>query len=179
MDRVKLDLGFLDLDGHFHLVVGLRHRLELPDGVGGEAPPLGPVVQHQPLGRLVIHKVGRSTDSETSVRFDVVTNFPVPGIGEFEVFVKVVQTIEKITQLTAQKRQHVSVSNIKWNLCHEDILTFCSPVLCGKLDKEISHSLEKLIRITAKCSEGFLGKLSQKLLRVNLGSTTSVMQLFM
>ena len=92
---------------------------------------------------------------------------------------KVVQTIEKITQLTAQKRQHVSVSNIKWNLCHEDILTFCSPVLCGKLDKEISHSLEKLIRITAKCSEGFLGKLSQKLLRVNLGSTTSVMQLFM
>ena len=46
MDRVKLDLGFLDLDGRLHLVVGLRHRLELPDGVGGEAPPLGPVVQH-------------------------------------------------------------------------------------------------------------------------------------
>ena len=179
MDRVKLDLGLLDFDGHLHLVVGLRHRLELADGVGGEAPPLGPVVQHEPLGRLVIHKVGRSTDSETSVRFDFLNNFPIPWIGEFEVFVKVVQTIEEITQLTAQKRQHISVSRIKCNLCHENTLTFRSPVLCGKLDKEISHSLEKLIRIAAKCSKGFLGNLSEKLLRVNLGSTTSVMKVYM
>ena len=81
---------------------------------------------------------------------------------------KIVQTIEEITQLTAKKRQYISVPRIKRNLCHKDTLTFCSPVLCGKLDKEISHSLEKLIRITAKCSEGFLGNLSKKLLRVNL-----------
>ena len=42
MDGVKLDLRLLDLYGHLHLVVGLRHSLELPDSVGGESPPLGP-----------------------------------------------------------------------------------------------------------------------------------------
>ena len=64
MDRVELDLGLLDLDGHLHLVVGLRHGLELTDGVGGEAPPLGPVVQHEALGSLVIHEVGWGTNSK-------------------------------------------------------------------------------------------------------------------
>ena len=28
MDRVKLDLGLLDLDGYLHLVVGLCHGLD-------------------------------------------------------------------------------------------------------------------------------------------------------
>ena len=63
MDCVKLYLGLLDLDGYLHLVVGLRHGLELADSVGGEAPSLGPVVQHEALGGLVIHEVGRGTDS--------------------------------------------------------------------------------------------------------------------
>ena len=63
MDGVELDLRLLDLDGHLHLVVGLRHGLELADGVGGEAAPLGSVVQHQPLRSLVINKVGRSSNS--------------------------------------------------------------------------------------------------------------------
>ena len=68
MDRVKLDLRLLDFDLHLHLVVGLRDSLELPDGVGGESSPLGPVVQHEAFGRLIVHKVGRSADPETSVR---------------------------------------------------------------------------------------------------------------
>ena len=67
MDGVELDLRLLDLDGHLHLVVGLRHGLELPDGVSGEASPLGPIVQHEAFGRLIVHKVGRGTDPETSV----------------------------------------------------------------------------------------------------------------
>ena len=66
MDGVELDLRLLDLDGHLHLVVGLGHGLELADGVGGEASPLGPVVQHEAFGRLIVNKVGRSTDPETS-----------------------------------------------------------------------------------------------------------------
>ena len=66
VDRVKLDLRLLDLNLHLHFVVGLRHSLELPDGVSGEASPLGPIVQHEAFGRLIVHKVGRGTDPETS-----------------------------------------------------------------------------------------------------------------
>ena len=62
MHGVKLDLWLLDLDGHLHLVVGVGHGLELADGVGGEAPPLGAVVQHEALGGLVIHEVGGGAD---------------------------------------------------------------------------------------------------------------------
>ena len=72
MNCVELNLRLLDLDGHLHLVVGLRHRLELADGVGGEATPLGSVVQHQPLGGLVINKVGRSSNSVKYMTFIII-----------------------------------------------------------------------------------------------------------
>ena len=63
MYGVELDLRLLHLDGHLHLVVGLSHRLQLTDRVGGETAPLGSVVQHQPLRGLVINEVGRSSNS--------------------------------------------------------------------------------------------------------------------
>ena len=95
MHGVKLDLGLLDLNGHLHLVECLGHSLELADGVGGEASPLGAVMQHKTLGSLVIHEVGRSTD---------------PRIGELEVLVEVVETIEEISELSAKQSKHVTIA---------------------------------------------------------------------
>ena len=71
MNCVELNLRLLDLDSHLHLVVGLRHCLQLTDGVGGEATPLGSVVQHQPLGSLVIHKVGRRSNPVENKIFEI------------------------------------------------------------------------------------------------------------
>ena len=95
MDGVKLDLGLLHLDGHLNLVEGVCHRLQLTNGVGGEAAPLGPVMQHETLGSLVIHEVRRSSDS---------------WIGELEILVEVIKTIEEVSQFSAKQRQHISIS---------------------------------------------------------------------
>ena len=81
MYGVELDLGLLHLDRHLHLVVGFGHGLQLADSVGGEASPLGSVMQHQALRSLVVHEVGWSSD---------------PWVGELQILVKVVQAVEEI-----------------------------------------------------------------------------------
>ena len=59
MHSVELDRLLLDLYGQVDLVVRVRHGLELADRVGGEAPPLGAVVQHKSSVGFVVDKVGR------------------------------------------------------------------------------------------------------------------------
>ena len=90
----------------------------------------------------------------------------LPGIGELEIFVKIVKTVEEIPKFSAQQSQHISVTRKFFLLTNSDFS--CLPVLRGKLYKEKSHSLEKFICIASKCSEGFLGHLSQKLFRIDL-----------
>ena len=97
MDSVKLDLRLLDLNGHLHLVESLGHSLELSNGVGGEASPLGAVMQHQTLWSLVIHEVRRSAD---------------PWIGELEILMQIIKTVEEISEFSAKQCKHITIATI-------------------------------------------------------------------
>ena len=52
----------LHLNAHLSLEVGLRHGLQLPGGVGGEATALGTVVQHETLEDVVVRIVAEEDD---------------------------------------------------------------------------------------------------------------------
>ena len=52
----------LHLNAHLSLEVGLRHGLQLPGGVGGEATALGTVVQHETLQDVVVRVVAEEDD---------------------------------------------------------------------------------------------------------------------
>ena len=92
----------------------------------------------------------------------------LPGIGELEIFVKIVKTVEEIPKFSAQQSQHVTISNDFWdNVLYHAKDNFL-PILCSKFYKEKSHPFEELIRVTSEGGEGFLGNLAEELLRVHL-----------
>ena len=54
----------LHLNAHLSLEVGLRHGLQLPGGVGGEATALGTVVQHETLEDVVVKEGDEVEDDD-------------------------------------------------------------------------------------------------------------------
>ncbi|GBL81841.1 hypothetical protein AVEN_93580-1 [Araneus ventricosus] len=68
---------------------------DLPDGVPEKPSSGAPVVQRQSRRRLVLAEEGRGLH---------------PGVAEFEVFVQVVETVEKVPHVTAQDTENSVVA---------------------------------------------------------------------
>ena len=77
------------------LPVYLPDRFQLPDDVAEVALPLGGVVEHHALGGLVLADEGRGSHL---------------GVAEAEVFVEVVQSVQKVSHVSAQHPQESGVA---------------------------------------------------------------------
>lgn len=77
----------------------------------------------------------------------------LPWIGEFQVLVKVVETVEKVSELSSQQSQDITISELTQEI--DEIITHAFKELgvlaAQKLESLLSHSTHKLFRVNLNC----------------------------